>query len=128
LEPFVDELYPFVARVYFHYSQVQKFLESIKETYDTENIVTYVAYKRQALTAKGQPKGTRLLWEPGAEEDLRTDARRYRIWIQHLTFEVTDSEGMIELEASLTTRGVARLKYGTYSNFYRTVVQLFIGL
>src|SRR6266581_5842944 len=47
LEPFVDELYPFVARVYFHYSQVQKFLDAIKETYDTESIVTYVAYKRQ---------------------------------------------------------------------------------
>jgi hypothetical protein len=103
-------------------------LAAIKETYDTENIVTYVAYKRQAFNAKGQPKGTRLLWEAGAEEDLRTDARRYRIWIQHLTFEVKNTEGMIELEASLTTRGVARLKFGTYSNFYRNVVQLFIGL
>lgn len=128
LEPFADELYPFVGRVSFNYSQVQKFLDAIKDTYNTVDIVTYVAYKRQALTEKGQPKGTHLVWETGAEEDVRKDARRNRIWIRDVSFKISDNEGIVEMQASLSTRGVARLRFGTFSSFQQNVVQLIIGL
>jgi len=128
LEPFFNGLYPDVARVHFNYLQIQRFLESIKEAYRGSSVVTHVAYKRQPRAGKEQPKGTRLLWEPGAEEDLRKDTRRYRIWIDSLTFEVKDQAGMILLEASLTGRGVARLRFGTFSDFYHNVIQLYIGL
>jgi len=128
LEPFFNGLYPDVARVYFNYLQIQKFLETIKEAYRGSSVVTYVAYKRQPRAEKGQPKGTRLLWELGAEENLRKDARQYRIWIDSLTFQVKDQSGMTLLEASLTGRGMARLRFGAFSDFYHNVIQLYIGL
>jgi len=128
LEPLFNGLYPDVARVYFNYLQIQEFLKAIDEAYRGSSVVTYVAYKRQPRGEEEQPIGTRLLWEAGADEDLKKYARQYRLWIDSLTFQVKDQDGMVALEASLTGRGVARLRFGTFSDFYHNVIQLYIGL
>jgi hypothetical protein len=132
LEPFLNGLYPDVARVYFNYLEIQKFLQAIKDTYQGSSIVTYVAYKRQSRLGTDRPKGTRLLWERSAEEDLRKtiqdETRKHRIWIDSLTFRAENEAGMILLEASITGSGIARLRFGTFSDFHHNVIQLYIGL
>ena len=128
LQPFIRGLYPYVARVYFNYAQIQTFLEAINKLYQGSSVVTHLAYKHQSRTGKGKPKGTRLLWEPEAEKDLNQIAQRDRTWIDNLTFEVKDREDTIALEASLTGTGTARLKFGTFSDFRRNVIDLYISL
>jgi hypothetical protein len=132
LEPFLNGLYPDVARVYFNYLEIQRFLQGIKDAYQGSSVVTYVAYKRQARAGKDRSRGTRLLWERSAEEDLRKnindEARKYRIWIDSLTFRAENEAGMTLLEASITGNGIARLKFGTFSDFYHNAIQLYIGL
>jgi hypothetical protein len=130
LEAFFNELYPYVARVYFNYHQLRKFLGEIKSTYSDSTVdSTYLAYKRQRRGgAKGRLLGTRLLWEPNAEEELRDAAKKYRVLFDSLNFQVRNREEMVELEASLTGRGIARLKFGTFTEFYRNVIQLYIRL
>jgi hypothetical protein len=126
LEPLFNSLYPSVASVHFNYQQIQKFLEEIKEAYQGSSIVTAVSYKRQSH--EGKRRGTRLLWERGAESELRKDLKQYRIWIDSISFQVIDQEGIVLLEASLAGSGVARLRFGTFSDFSHNVIQLYIGL
>ena len=58
LEPFFNGLYPYVARIYLNYIEIQKFLGAIKEAYQGSSVVTHVAYKRQLRSRKGEPKET----------------------------------------------------------------------
>lgn len=126
LEPFFTALYPNVARVPFNYQQIQKFLGEIKDAYHGSSVVTAVSYKRQSLTGRG--RGTRMLWERGAESELQKDLKQYRIWIDSISFHVTNEEGIVLLEASLSGNGIARLRFGTFSEFYHNVIQLYVGL
>ncbi len=130
LESFFNELYPYVARVFFNYHQLKRFLKDIRETYSASTVdFTYLAYKRQLRGGKtGRPPGARLLWETDVEEELQEALKKYRILFDSLNFQVKDKEEMIELEASLTGRGIARLKFGSFSDFYGNVIQLYIAL
>lgn len=127
LEYLFNKLYPYISRVYFNYLQIQRFLDTVKEAYHGSSVVTYIAFKKQLRTRR-RLKGTHLLWQPYAEEELRKDADRYRIWIDSLIFEVRDQNDITLLEASLTGRGVTRLKFGTFSDFYGNVIKLYIEL
>ena len=128
LEPLFRGLYPNIARIHFNYLQIERFWTEIKKVYPGSSIVTHVAYKRQHRIAREEPRGTHMVWETGAEEDLRKDAKEHRVWIDSLAFQVKDQDGMIRLEASLTAGGVARLRFGAFSEFYHNVIQLYIGL
>lgn len=130
LESLFDDLYPYVARVYFNYDQLKKFLEEIKETYSGSTVSsTYLAYKRQPRGKKKSGSlGTRLVWEADAEEELREALKKHRVLFDSLNFEVKDSEEMMILEASLTGRGIARLKFGSFSDFHQNVIQRYIAL
>jgi hypothetical protein len=130
LEALFNELYPYVARVYFNYHQLRRFLKGIREAYSGSTVdFNYLAYKAQPRgSRKSHPPGTRMLWETDAEEELREALRKHRILFDSLKFQVTGVEEMILLEASLSARGIASLKYGSFSDFYHNIVQLYITL
>jgi len=130
LESFFNELYPYVARVYFNYHQLRSFLKEIREAYSGATVdFNYLAYKAKPRGGKkGRRPGTRMSWETDAEEELEDALKKHQIVFDSLKFEVSNSEQMSILEASLTARGIARLKFGAFSDFYQNVVQLYITL
>ncbi len=130
LEPLFNELYPYVARVYFNYHQLRRFLKEIRQAYSGSTVdFNYLAYKaRPRGSKKSRPPGTRLSWETDAEEELREALKKHQILFDSLKLQVTDPEEMVLLEASLTARGIARLKFGSFSDFHQNIVQLYITL
>ena len=130
LEPLFDKLYPYVARVFVNYQQLKRFLREIKEAYADSTVdFTYLGYKRQLRgIKKGRPPGARLLWGADVEDELREALKKHRVLFDSLNFEVTNREDMVEMEASLTGRGIARLRFGPFSDFITNVIQLYIAL
>jgi len=128
VEPFLNGLYPDVSRVYFNYKQILKFLQALEIEYKGSSVLTSIAIKRQAKSGVGQKeRGTLLLWEHGAERELEKQAERYRLWIDHIGFEIRDQSDLPILFGSMTGRGVARLRYGSFTEFSQKFLFLFVA-
>jgi hypothetical protein len=108
--------------------QITGLLEVVKEVYRGSSIVTYIAIRRMHREETAHPKGTFLLWEVGAEDELRKQSKEYRIWIDHLSFEIKDENKMVLLQGSFTGKGLVRLKFGKFSDFQKSLLSLFLEL
>jgi len=130
LEAFFDGLYPEVSRVYFNYSQIQRFLDIIRDAYRGQSILTHIAIRRKPRKPIKEEarKGTLVLWELGAEEELKRQSKAWKIWIDRLSFDVKGEAEMLLLQASITGNGLCGLKYGNFTAFYNNVILNLINL
>lgn len=127
MEPFLNKLYPYVSRVYFNYKQILRFLKSLETEYRGSSVMTSIAVERQSKTGGQKKRGTLLLWEPGAENELGKQAEQYRLWIDHVGFEVRDQSDLLVLAGSMTGKGVARLRYGSFTEFSQKFLHHFVA-
>lgn len=127
LESFFDKLYPFVSRVYFNYLEMKTFLDKIKETYRGTTTYTKFAIRR-SRKAVNLPssiryrKGTMILWERDADEELLKQSRDYLLTVTRLNFEIKDRSGMLLLRSSISRKGRCTLNYGAFRDFYNNVI------
>jgi len=128
LEPFLNKLYPDVSRVYFNYRQILKFLRELEREYQGASVLTSIFVRRQRRAGHQKERGTLQLWELGAEQELQKLTQRYRLWIGQIGFQIRDRADLLLLAGSLTSRGVARLRYGRFSDFSEKFVLVFVGV
>lgn len=128
LEPFLNGLYPAVSRVYFNYRQILKFLDELELEYKGASVLTSIFVRRQRKAGKQKERGTLQLWELGAEQELEKLTQQYRLWIGQIGFQIRDQADLLLLAGSLTSRGVARLRYGRFSDFSDKFVLVFVGV
>jgi hypothetical protein len=128
LEPFLNKLYPVASRVYFNYKQILKFLRELEREYQGASVLTSIFVRRQRKAGHQKERGTLQLWELGAEEELQKLSQKYRLWIGQIGFQIRDQADLLLLAGSLTSRGVARLRYGRFSDFSDKFVLVFVGV
>jgi len=128
LESFFDKLYPFVSRVYFNYSEMKNFLDEIKDNYKGETEYTKFTIKRTKKQANlpsslEKKKGTMILWEHKAEEELLVQSKDYLLTVNRLNYNIRDEKtGMLLLRSSLSRKGKCTLEYGVFKDFYNNVI------
>lgn len=59
---------------------------------------------------------------PDAEEEIKNLTKSYIITITHLNFKLYDERNILYLEGLITRKGECQLKYGTFTDFYNTVI------
>jgi len=128
LEPFLNKLYPVVSRVYFNYRQILRFLHELEREYQGASVLTSIFLKRQKKAGHQTERGTLQLWELGAEQELEKLAQQYRLWIGQIGFQIRDQTELLLLAGSLTSKGVARLRYGRFSDFSEKFILVFVGV
>ena len=126
-ERFFDRLYPNVSRLFLNYSQMRAFMEDIKRAYMGSTAITSFSVKRQPkswkLTETTLKRGTSLLWELDADEELVRQSKEFRLTVDRLNFDIRDTSGMLLLRANIARKGVCRLRFGDFTSFYENVVQ-----
>lgn len=134
-EIFFDRLYPLVSRLYLNYYQIHTLMGEIRDAYRGKTAITNFTLKRQPkkwrLTfpspLKGG-KGTLTLWEYDSEEELLKQSRDYRLTIDRLIFEIKTEKEIVLLQASITRKGLCKLRFGDFGSFYQSVVLKAIDL
>ena len=128
LESLLSELYPRISRIYLNYSQILDLLRKVKDLYREESFLTYFAIGVERETKKGIRFRRIKLRGDDAESDLLEEANKNRIWIEKLGFKVKNQAGMTLLDALITNRGVSRLIYGNFTNYYQNMIQVIADL
>lgn len=130
LERLFTGLYPNISRLYLNYFKLQTLLNRIKEAYKGQTTLTFFIIKRAPKYPesyreqhKRELKGTVQLWEENAEEELRKQSEIYRVIVDMVNFEVKNKEGIVLLQAQISRRGVCKLRFGSFSAFYKNVIQ-----
>lgn len=128
LESFFDKFYPFVSRVYFNYSEMKNYLEVIKNKYNGVTEYTKFTIKRtkkplnlpSSLVYK---KGTMILWENDADEELLKQSKDYLLTVNRLNYTIRQKNTrMLLLKSSLSRKGKCTLEYGVFKEFYENVI------
>jgi len=132
LARFFDKLYPMVSRLYLNYSQMQLLLKIIKESYGGKTTPTFFTIKRERQKPVEQrisrKKGTEILWDEDVDEEIdRLLSEGYIVRVDRLDFEVRDENDVMLLQAQMTRKSLCKLKFGSFSDFYRNVVLKAIG-
>ncbi len=122
IEGLLDSLYPTITRIYFNYAQISTLIEKVKELYGGLKLVTYFAIRREVNTSEGLQIQRKTLRGIGAERELMDEAKKGRIWIESIRFRVKKRNGITLLECLITSKGLARLIYGNFTDFYKNVV------
>ena len=128
LERFFEKLYPMVSRPYLNYSQLRLLLKIIKEAYRGKTTPTFFTIKRWKSKPVEQrifpeKKGTEILWDEDVDEEIqRLLSDDFTVIVDRLDFEVRDENNTMLLQAHITRKGLCKLKFGSFSGFYRNVV------
>lgn len=127
LERFFNNLYPMISRLYLNYSQIRLLLQAIRESYRGKTSTTFFTVRREKRSPTEKrmfpsKKGTEILWEEDADEELRKLSAEYRVKVDILNFDVRDENEALVLQAHITRRGLCKLKFGSFSAFYENVV------
>jgi len=128
LERFFDKLYPMVSRLYLNYSQMRLLLKTIKESYHGKMTPTFFTIKRERREPKMESlfpkkKGTQILWEENVDDEIeRLLADGFMVIVDRLNFKVIGKNKAILLQAHITRKGLFKLKFGSFSAFYRNFV------
>lgn len=128
IEPLLDSLYPYITRIYFNYGQLSRLIEIVKSKYRGKEIINYFAIKREEAKEKKFVIQRITLSGDGAEKDLIAEATRRRIWMEKLGFQVKDEIGFTLLDCLVTSKGLARLIFGSFTDFYENVIRSFIQI
>lgn len=130
LERLFITLYPEVSRFYFNYSQIRALLNFVKEAYQGQTTLTSFTVKREPKRTERtfREPGTFQLWEENAEEELLKQSKDYRLTVDLVNFEVKDERNMLLLQAHISRRGICKLRFGSFSTFYKNVVLKAIDL
>jgi hypothetical protein len=113
IESFLRSLYPAVIRVYLNSLQLSELLSRAKKAYRGEVDLTFVAYtsENRGRVEKIARRGEKL-------ELARLGIRR----LDRVEFSVRNADGYTAVRGVLTTRGLARLISGSFSDFYENVM------
>jgi len=128
LERFFEKLYPLVSRLYLNYSQLRLLLKIIKEAYRGKTIPTFFTirrWRRKPVERRIFPakEGREILWEEDVDEEIRRLlSDDFTVTVDRLDFEVRDENNATLLQAHITREGLCKLKFGSFSAFYRNVV------
>jgi len=127
-EIFFDRLYPAVSRLYLNYYQIRDFMGEIRDAYRGKTTITNFTLKRRPkkwrlrFAPSKDRRGTLTLWEYDSEEELLTQSRDYRLTIDRLIFDIKSEKGIVLLQASITRKGLCKLRFGDFTSFYEHVV------
>lgn len=109
IETFLRELYPAVIRIYLNNLQLRVLLQGTAESYQADLDLTFMAYTEESpnkllqISARGKGLTT-------TDETIRQ--------LNRVEFVLTKS-GYETLRCVVTTRGLVRLLYGSFWDFYK---------
>jgi len=127
VESFLDKLYPHISRIYFNLNQMRDFIDRIKEEYKGRSTFTSLILNRKKKLWKiSDPsttkKGTLMLFEHDADEELEKNIINYNITIKRLNFNIRDENNLLLLRSNVSRKGKCSLYYGDFNGFYYNVV------
>jgi len=111
-------LYPDFNFAYLNHAQMLHLVEEIKKWCGSGRVVTSFAIKAETETDRALSINRKTLKGLSAEDELVAEAKRGRIWVEKLRFQVKNKLNMLVLDTVLTNRGIARLVYGNFVDFY----------
>jgi len=123
LRSLLKGLYPEITPIYLNYSQLVSLLERVKELYQGQSFLTSFAIGREIETPKGIEIERIKLWRADAIKRLLEMAKEKRIWIEKLSFKVINKQRMVLLDTLITSRGISKLFYGNFTNYYNNVLK-----
>jgi len=113
IEKSLKALYPTVIRVYLTTLQLSELLDKAKKAYHGEVDQTFVAYTSET----GGEVQKRII--RGEMLDLqKLEIKR----LDRVEFAIRNERGYTSVRSVLTTRGLARLTFGSFSDFYQNLV------
>lgn len=129
LERFFEKLYPLVSRLYLNYSQMRALLRIIRESCHGKTTLTYFTIKRERSKPLEEglfqrKMGTQILWDENVDEDIkRLLSDDFMVNVGRLDFVLKDRNDAFLLKAQITRKGLSKLKFGSFSAFYKNVVR-----
>jgi hypothetical protein len=121
-------MYPTISKLFLNYAQMRSLLKIIRGSCKGTTKLTYFTIKRARTKVVGdrvlpQGKGTEILWDEDVDEDIkRLLSDGFVVKVDRLDFELQDENNAILLKAQISRRGIAKLKYGSFSAFQHFVV------
>jgi len=128
IERFFKKLYPIISRIYLNYSQIKSVLETIRKSCHGTTTLTFFTIKREKPEPKEEMvyrprKGTQILWDENVDEDIkRLISDGFVINVDRLDFVLKGENDTILLKAQIARTGLSKLKFGSFSTFYKNVI------
>lgn len=128
LERLSDKLYPLVSRLYLNYSQMRSLLKTVRESCHGKTTLTFFTIKRERVKPVEERvyprrKGTEILWDEDVDEDIkRLLSEGFTVKVDRLDFVLKNEKGAFLLKGQISRKGLAKLKFGSFSAFYENVV------
>lgn len=122
IEPLLKFLYPDVSRVYLNHLNMLNVLNKIKQRYNGSRTLTEFSAHVEEREGNRLGIGSQRIKGVNAEKKLLALAKKNRIWLDKVAYQVDDPDSNILLESVIYSRGLSRLVFGRFTDFYRNVL------
>ena len=122
IDPLLGVLYPEVSRVYLNHLDMLNVLNKIKQRYKGRRQLNEFTAHVEEKGRKGLTIGSERIKGENAEQKLLRLAKRNRIWLDKVAYQVEDKESHVLLESVIYSSGLSRLRFGRFTDFYRNVL------
>ncbi|MEM3394324.1 MAG: hypothetical protein QXY79_04690 [Candidatus Methanomethylicia archaeon] len=112
----VDETYPEITTLYLNRFQILKILDKIKELKNRSRVLT-------SFTIFVKGKGKKSYSGQNVEEELYREVKDNIVWIKNVRFKILLSDNIILSDVSISNNGILKLYYGSFTEFYKTLVK-----
>jgi hypothetical protein len=128
LETFFDKMYPSISKLFLNYSQMRSLLKIIRNSCKGTTKLTFFTIKRVKTkivedNVFSKTEGTEILWDENVDEEIkRLLSDGFVVKVDRLDFELRDESDAVILKAQMSRKGLAKLKYGSFSAFHQLVL------
>jgi hypothetical protein len=128
IDPLLGVLYPEVSKVYLNHLDMLNVLNKIKQRYKGRRQLTEFTAHVEERGRNGLTIGSERIKGVNAEQKLLRLAKRNRIWLDKVAYQVEDRDSRVLLESVIYSSGLSRLKFGRFTDFYRNVLGTVLGI
>jgi hypothetical protein len=122
ITPLLRVLYPQASRVYLNHIDMLLVLNRIKSKYHGSRTLTEFSAHTEEENDNEVEIGSQRIKGANAEKKLLQLARRQRIWLDKVAYQVDDADSNVILESVIYSNGLSRLVFGNFTDFYRNVL------
>lgn len=128
VDPLLSVLYPDVSRVYLNHLDMLNVLNKIKQRYRGSRTLTEFSAHVEERGRTGFEIGSQRIKGVNAERKLLDLAKKNRIWLDKVAYQVEDKESRVLLESVIYSMGLSRLVFGKFTDFYRNVLGIVLDI
>lgn len=122
VDPLLRVLYPDVSKIYLNHLDMLNVINKIKQRYRGSRQLTEFSAHVEEKVRGSLTIGSQRIKGVNAEKKLLSLARRERIWLDKVAYQVEDRESRVLLESVIYSSGLSRLVFGRFTDFYRNVL------